>query len=45
MALPNQKFQRSGTYKIVLEQYMRQNQLPGLMAVGVRVAKAKAATP
>ncbi|UOG74070.1 gliding motility lipoprotein GldH [Hymenobacter tibetensis] len=45
LALPNQKFQRAGTYKIVLEQYMRQDQLPGLMAVGVRVAKAAAPQP
>lgn len=45
LALPNQKFSQTGTYKIVLEQYMRQAQLPGLMAVGVRVAKAKPATP
>lgn len=45
LALPNQKFQHAGTYTIVLEQYMRQNQLPGLMAVGVRVAQAAPAKP
>ncbi len=45
LALPNQKFQRAGTYKIVLEQYMRQDQLPGLMAVGVRVAKDPVPNP
>jgi gliding motility-associated lipoprotein GldH len=45
LALPNQQFHQTGTYKIVLEQYMRQAQLPGLMAVGVRVSKAKPATP
>lgn len=45
LALPNQKFKQAGTYKIVLEQYMRQAQLPGLMAVGVRVSKATPATP
>jgi len=39
LALPNQHFARPGTYKLTLEQYMRQNQLPGIMAVGVRVAK------
>ena len=43
LALPNQKFHQTGAYKIVLEQYMRQNQLPGLMAVGVRVAQARPA--
>jgi len=40
LALPNQQFHQVGTYKIMLEQYMRQDQLPGIMAVGVRVAKA-----
>lgn len=39
LALPNQHFRQPGTYKIVLEQYMRQDQLPGIMAVGVRVDK------
>lgn len=41
LALPNQHFAQVGNYKLTLEQYMRQNQLPGIMAVGVRVAKAK----
>ena len=45
LALPNQKFHQIGSYKIVLEQYMRQDQLPSLMAVGVRVAKAETAKP
>lgn len=40
LALRNQQFHQLGTYKIVLEQYMRQDQLSGVMAVGVRVAKA-----
>ncbi|MCA8831526.1 gliding motility lipoprotein GldH [Hymenobacter pini] len=39
LALPNQKFRQPGPYKIVLEQYMRQDQLRGIMAVGVRVVK------
>ncbi|MGI4759810.1 MAG: gliding motility lipoprotein GldH [Janthinobacterium lividum] len=39
LALPHQHFAKPGTYKLTLEQYMRQNQLPGIMAVGVRVAK------
>ena len=39
LALPNQRFARPGNYTLTLEQYMRQDQLPGLMAVGVRVAK------
>jgi gliding motility-associated lipoprotein GldH len=40
LSLPNQHFRQQGTYKIVLEQYMRQDQLPDIMAVGVRVSKA-----
>ena len=39
LALPNQRFSRSGNYTLTLEQYMRQDQLPGLMAMGVRVAR------
>ena len=39
LALPKQRFATPGSYTIVLEQYMRQDQLPGLMAIGVRVAK------
>ena len=39
LALPNQRFAKPGNYTFTLEQYMRQDQLPGLMAVGVRVAK------
>ena len=41
LALPRQRFARPGTYRLTLEQYMRQNQLPGIMAVGVRVARVK----
>ncbi len=39
LALRNQHFSKAGTYTLTLEQYMRQDQLPGLMAVGVRVAR------
>ena len=39
LALSSQRFARAGNYTLTLEQYMRQDQLPGLMAVGVRVAK------
>ncbi|OGX87484.1 gliding motility lipoprotein GldH [Hymenobacter lapidarius] len=39
LALPNQRFAKPGNYTLTLEQYMRQAQLPGLMAMGVRVAK------
>lgn len=39
LALPKQHFAKTGNYTLTLEQYMRQAQLPGLMAVGVRVAR------
>lgn len=39
LAMPNRRFAKPGNYTLTLEQYMRQDQLPGLMAVGVRVAK------
>ncbi|WP_062545951.1 gliding motility lipoprotein GldH [Rufibacter tibetensis] len=38
--LKNIRFQRAGQYKIRLNQYMRQDPLPGIMAIGVRVEKA-----
>lgn len=39
LALPRQRFARPGNYTLTLEQYMRLNQLPNLMAMGVRVAR------
>ena len=39
LALRKVHFARPGNYKVTLEQYMRQNQLPGIMSVGVRVVK------
>ena len=42
LALPRQRFAQPGSYTLTLEQFMRQDQLPGLMAVGVRVAKYQA---
>ncbi|OGX90287.1 gliding motility lipoprotein GldH [Hymenobacter coccineus] len=42
LALPRQRFAQPGNYTLTLEQFMRQDQLPGLMAVGVRVAKYQA---
>ena len=41
-ALRGVKFARPGAYTLSMEQYMRQDQLPGLMAVGLRVAKVEA---
>ncbi|OON66179.1 gliding motility lipoprotein GldH [Hymenobacter sp. CRA2] len=40
LALRDQRFPQAGKYRMVLEQYMRQDVLPGIMAVGVRVEKA-----
>ena len=39
LALRRVHFTRPGAYKLTLEQYMRQNLLPGIMDVGVRVEK------
>ena len=39
LALKKLRFAQPGAYKLTLEQYMRQNQLPGIMSVGVRVEK------
>jgi gliding motility-associated lipoprotein GldH len=41
LALRKVHFPRPGAYKLTLEQYMRQNQLPGIMDVGIRVQKLK----
>ena len=41
LALRRIHFPRPGAYKLTLEQYMRQNQLPGIMDVGIRVQKLK----
>jgi len=43
LALPHQHFAKPGAYKLTLEQYMRQNQLPGIMSIGVRVEKEASA--
>lgn len=42
LAMPRLRFPAAGKYRVVLEQYMRQDVLPGIMAVGVRVEKASA---
>ena len=39
LALRKVHFARPGNYKVTLEQYMRQNQLPGIMSVGISVLK------
>lgn len=41
LALKNQTFASPGTYTIKLQQYMRRDPLPGIMAVGVRVDEVK----
>ena len=37
--LNNYKFKNKGKYRIVFEQFMRMDTLPGIMAVGLRVEK------
>ncbi|MDX2197022.1 MAG: gliding motility lipoprotein GldH [Cytophagales bacterium] len=39
-ALKNYKFAKSGKYKITLTQYMRQDPLPEILSVGIRVDKS-----
>ena len=39
LAIKNQKFKKTGTYKLKLTQYMRKDPLPGIMAVGIKVSK------
>lgn len=41
LAVKAQRFAKVGTYKIRLRQYMRKNPLPGIMAVGIKVAVAE----
>ena len=41
LAVKTQRFPKVGTYKIRLRQYMRKNPLPGIMAVGIKVAMAE----
>ncbi|MEJ1241224.1 gliding motility lipoprotein GldH [Chryseolinea sp. T2] len=42
LLLQNFQFPQKGKYKIVLEQFMRMDTLPGIVAIGVRVEKAEA---
>jgi gliding motility-associated lipoprotein GldH len=42
LLLQNYQFPRPGKYKIILEQFMRMETLPGIVAVGVRVDKVEA---
>ncbi|MGB3588456.1 MAG: gliding motility lipoprotein GldH [Tunicatimonas sp.] len=41
LALPNYKFDTAGMYQIRLQQYMRQDTLPEILSVGVRVEVAE----
>ena len=41
LAVKKQHFNKAGTYKIRLTQYMRKNPLPGIMAVGIKVSQAE----
>jgi len=42
LLLQNYQFPRQGKYKIVFEQFMRMDTLPGIVAIGVRVEKVEA---
>ena len=39
LLLQNFQFPKTGKYKIVLEQFMRMETLPGIVAIGIRVEK------
>ena len=39
--LKNYSFEKAGAYKIRLNQFMRMDTIPGILAVGIRVEKAK----
>jgi len=39
--LKNYSFEKVGTYKIKLDQFMRMDTIPGILAVGIRVEKAE----
>jgi gliding motility-associated lipoprotein GldH len=43
LLLQDYQFITAGKYHLELEQFMRQDTLPGILAVGVRVEKAKPA--
>src|SRR6267154_2934586 len=38
--LKNYSFEKAGAYKITLNQFMRMDTIPGILAVGIRVEKA-----
>ncbi len=40
VALPKFRFPKTGTYTMKIKQYMRQDPLPDIMSVGIRVEKA-----
>jgi gliding motility-associated lipoprotein GldH len=42
LLLQNFQFPKPGNYKIVLEQFMRMETLPGIVAIGIRVEKVEA---
>lgn len=41
LALRKVRFHKPGTYQIKVKQYMRQDPLPGIMSIGIRVEKAE----
>ena len=41
LILKNYSFEKAGTYKIKLNQFMRMDTIPGILAVGIRVEKVE----
>lgn len=40
LAIPNQRFSKNGLYKFKIQQFMRQDSLPLILSIGLRVEKA-----
>ena len=41
LILKNYSFEKAGAYKMKLNQFMRMDTIPGILAVGIRVEKAE----
>lgn len=41
LLMQNYQFPKKGKYKIILEQFMRMDTLPGIVAIGIRVEKVQ----
>lgn len=45
LLLENYQFKNAGKYRVVFEQFMRMDTLPGILSVGLRVERAEKAEP